>query len=147
MTRQTERELVALGVHPLSSGVTVTVDGVGLTVAEARPEMSLFTYGILIIGGFFCLNLFVAITIDKFFRLRQEYDGSAFQTQAQSEWSEKRRLLGILRPRLPAEEPDNCIRRVCHRVVTHSSFDSAIVICILLNTLTMACQHRGQSAQ
>ena len=56
-------------------------------VAYAHPEVAIYFYAFVIIGSFFAINLFVGVVIDKFSRLRAEYDGSALQTKEQQQWS------------------------------------------------------------
>ena len=55
-------------------------------VAYAHPEVAVFFYAFVIIGSFFAINLFVGVVIDKFSRLRAEFDGSALQTKEQQQW-------------------------------------------------------------
>ena len=57
-------------------------------MAYAHPEVALFFYAFVIVGSFFAINLFVGVVIDKFSRLRGEFDGSALLTEAQQKWYE-----------------------------------------------------------
>ena len=59
---------------------------VGGAVANAHPEVAVFFYAFVIIGSFFAINLFVGVVIDKFSRLRGEFDGSVLQTEHQRQW-------------------------------------------------------------
>jgi hypothetical protein len=56
------------------------------TVPEYRPYIALYFYAFLIIGAFFAINLFIGVVIDKFRRIKDEYEGSAFQTKEQKQW-------------------------------------------------------------
>ena len=75
----------------------------------------------------------------------QEYEGSAFQTREQKQWSDMQRLLRSIKPSLRFEEPDNRLRLLCFRCVTHAWFDMGIMGCILVNTLTMTFEHYDQT--
>ena len=57
-------------------------------MAEAfyREWISVYFYMFIVIGSFFALNLFIGVVIDKFSRLKVEFDGSALQTKAQQQW-------------------------------------------------------------
>ncbi len=51
------------------------------------------------------------------------------------------RLLRAIKPAVQKFEPENPIRRAVFRVITSPKFDQLIMVCILLNTLTMAMEH------
>jgi hypothetical protein len=57
-----------------------------VAVAEHNPAIALYFYAFLIICSFFAINLFVGVVIDKFSRMKEEMDGSAFQTAEQKQW-------------------------------------------------------------
>jgi hypothetical protein len=54
--------------------------------AEAHPEVALFFYAFVIIGGFFAVNLFVGVVVDQFGRMKDEFEGSALLTKDQQQW-------------------------------------------------------------
>ena len=51
------------------------------------------------------------------------------------------RLLRSIKPAVQKFEPHNRIRRAVFQFVTHIRFDQGIMVCIMLNTLTMAMEH------
>ena len=57
-----------------------------LTGAYAHPEASLYFYAYIVVGSFFAINLFVGVVLDKFSRLKSEFDGSALLTVEQQQW-------------------------------------------------------------
>lgn len=61
--------------------------------------------------------------------------------QEQKQWSDMQRLLRAIKPAVQKFEPENPIRRAVFRVITSPKFDQLIMVCILLNTLTMAMEH------
>jgi voltage-dependent calcium channel L type alpha-1D len=58
----------------------------GRPVPEARKYLCLYFFAFVIVGSFLCVNLFVCVVLDKFKRLKAEYDGALFMTQAQQHW-------------------------------------------------------------
>ncbi len=52
-----------------------------LAVAGSNPFIALYFYAFLVIGSFFAINLFIGVVIDKFSRMKEEFEGSAFQTK------------------------------------------------------------------
>ena len=51
------------------------------TVPNSSPYVALYFYAFLVIGSFFAINLFIGVVIDKFSRMKEEFEGSAFQTK------------------------------------------------------------------
>ena len=49
-------------------------------------EVALYFYAFVTIGSFFATNLFVGVVIDKFSRLKCEFDGSVLLTKEQQQW-------------------------------------------------------------
>lgn len=58
----------------------------GVSGAESHPEVALFFYAFVIIGGFFAVNLFVGVVVDQFGRMKDEFEGSALLTKDQQQW-------------------------------------------------------------
>jgi hypothetical protein len=52
-----------------------------VAVAGSNPFIALYFYAFLVIGSFFAINLFIGVVIDKFSRMKEEFEGSAFQTK------------------------------------------------------------------
>ena len=51
---------------------------------DSNPYIALYSYAFLIIGSFFAINLFIGVVIDKFSRMKEEFEGSAFQTKVRA---------------------------------------------------------------
>jgi len=110
--------------------------------------------------------------IDKFSRMKEEFEGSAFQTKEQKQWTDMQRLLrcvcmgvGVchgpsvtafafccltracrsIKPKVQKFEPSDRIRKLVFRVVIHAKFDLVIMIAIMLNTFTMTLEHYNMS--
>ena len=117
------------------------------TAAESNLYVALYMYAFLVIGAFFAVNLFVGVVIDKFNRMKEEYEGSAFQTREQKQWSDMQRLLNSIKPKVQKVKPENIFRRFFFEIVNHPKFDIVIMICIMLNTLTMMMEHYHQTSE
>ena len=116
-------------------------------VSESNTAASAYVYAFLIIGAFFAVNLFVGVVIDKFNRMKGEFEGSAFQTKEQKQWSDLQRLLFAIKPRLHVKEPHNPVLRVMFKLARHPWLEGFIMLCIVLNTLTMMMEHWHQSPE
>jgi hypothetical protein len=61
--------------------------------------------------------------------------------QEQKEWSGILRSLRSIKPMVQKFEPHHPVRKAVFKFVTHTKFDQGIMLCIMLNTLTMAMEH------
>ena len=115
-------------------------------VAYSHPEYAIYFYAFVFIGSFFAINLFVGVIIDKFSRLRAEYDGSALQTEEQQQWTNMQRILQAIQPHVYLEEPEHPVRRVAFRIARHKWFNHFITTCIVVNTVIMCMNHDRESS-
>ena len=102
-----------------------------------------------IVANFFILNLFVGIILDNFAKLSSETgDGSsATMTKAQKMWVED--------PAAPAEHggkgparithPEDPNPRTASRTIERREFEWGIMFIIVVNAVTMACEHYQQT--
>ena len=65
----------------------------------------------------------------------------SFLSQEQKQWSDMQRLLRSITPHVQKFEPHHPVRKAVFKFVTHTKFDQGIMVCIMLNTLTMAMEH------
>ena len=124
----------------------VAINGVDKQpVPENKPGLALYFIIFIVVCSFFTLNLFIGVVIDNFTRLRQEFDGSAFMTEEQRQWTNNQKLIAAVQPKVRLVKPRNVVRRACFVTVKHAWFDPVIMTAILLNTLTMMMQHYDMS--
>merc|ERR1719409_781101 len=110
-------------------------------VFQYVTAMSIFFILFMIVGSFFILNLCVGVIVDNFSRMKDESGGhSILLTETQKQYQDAKRMvdrqnvlfgvrdLHLLPPR----------RRRMYFFVRDPSFESFIMLCILLNTLVMA---------
>ena len=116
-------------------------------VPQSNLYVAIYFYAFLVIGSFFAVNLFVGVVIDKFSRMKEDFNGSAFQTKDQKEWSDMQRLLRSIKPKLKTDRPESCVRAAVYDTTIHPYFDITIMCCIMVNTLTMAMEHYEQSEE
>ena len=126
------------------------VDSTGVDLQPVRGwnrSYSAFFVLFVIVGNFFVLNLFVGAVIDAFNTLQAgSSTGESFaMTQGQQEWVERQKItvklyksLRATRNRTPVKAGKNQRRSLLHCIAVDESFSMFIMVCILLNTLSMA---------
>ena len=114
---------------------------------DNRPEACLYFALIVVLCAFFSLNLIVSVIVDKFNEIKDEKDGSAFQTEEQSLWLSNERNLSRIQLTPTYSAPQHWFRKISFHVVEHPWFDPFIMFCIILNAMTMASDHYGMSTQ
>ena len=116
-------------------------DGTGMII--------LFYILFIIVGAFFVINLFVGVVIDNFNSLKQANDGEAlFMTEEQKEWSNTKKLIHKLKPKVKYDPPESPLRRTAHDILNVTkpcSFDAFIMGCIVANSVIMAMEYHGMS--
>ena len=63
-------------------------------VRDASKGMEMFYVCFIIVGGFFLLNLFVGVTIEKFSSMQEKNKGGIFLTPEQHEWQKVQKIIG-----------------------------------------------------
>lgn len=119
-----------------------TDDGI---VRDNNQWAAVFSILVVIIAGYFSLNLVVSCIADEFAQIRKEKDGSAFMTDGQADWVRTKRVIQKFELEIKAPKPTSFIGTVCYRIVLNPNFDPFITSCIILNTLTMCMRHYGMS--
>ena len=99
------------------------VDAVGpemQPIAFHSPIWALFGVLWIIVGSFFIMNLFVAVVIDRFNRLKAENDGiSALLTPEQQQWIKLQKMMMKVKPKKRLLRPE---RPCCNSCCRDSSF-------------------------
>eukprot|EP00466_Bigelowiella_natans_P004329 jgi/Bigna1/69667/fgenesh1_pg.9_\ len=127
-----------------------SIDAVGVEMQPSRnhaPAWGLFYIIFIFLSSMFAMNLFVAVLIDKFNKLHQQFNGSAFLTEEQRRMKRDSKLAS--RTRLPKNTSPLNHGYLCkyfYRLVGQPNnpefmFESFILTCIGLNALITASQH------
>ena len=131
------------------------VDARGIGAQPIRDTQSAWVWFWMIfmmIGSYLFLNLFVGVTIDKFQQMKASVGEGGqptaiFCSAEQQEWSRVQRVMQKVKPRpVPRPEKGTAAAKL-YIVVSHPWFDRGVMACIMLNTLSMASAHFGQSDQ
>eukprot|EP01130_Rhizamoeba_saxonica_P005167 TRINITY_DN2068_c0_g2_i3.p1 TRINITY_DN2068_c0_g2~~TRINITY_DN2068_c0_g2_i3.p1 ORF type:complete len:1529 (+),score=204.90 TRINITY_DN2068_c0_g2_i3:524-4588(+) len=90
---------VAAGVGAIDvmyNGIDVT--GTNLNpVRNSRPENALYFIVFILVGSFFCMNLFIGAVIDNFSRIKMRVSGRAFLTNKQRQWLSAYNILRVIK--------------------------------------------------
>lgn len=95
----------------------------------------------IFIGSFFFLHLFMGVVFMKFHQSRKEEFSvaSLFLSQNQQFWVEMQKLVIKSTPQHDIiKEPEGSLRRFIYNIATSAKFEIFIIICILLNMISMA---------
>eukprot|EP00759_Apiculatamorpha_spiralis_P047084 PhF_6_TR42990/c0_g1_i1/m.65569/K04857/CACNA1S; voltage-dependent calcium channel L type alpha-1S len=124
------------------------VDAQGVDQAPKRnatPANALYFIVFLIVGGFFLINLFVGVLVDRFSAMKAQGEGSAFMTQAQRNWVLAQKV--VLRTTLvrPIDPPVHPIRTYMFNLAFHPGFEIFFTIVIIVNCIVLASKYEQQS--
>eukprot|EP00760_Papus_ankaliazontas_P017799 PhM_4_TR17385/c3_g1_i2/m.32886 len=114
---------------------------------NARPFMSLYFVVFLVAGGFFLVNLFVGVLVDRFTDMKARGEGSAFMTTAQKKWvlAQKVVFRTSLVPNIDPAPPESCVRYYAQRLALHRHFEAFFTGCILANGVVLSLKYYGES--
>ena len=107
-------------------------------VRDASKGMEMFYVCFIIVGGFFLLNLFVGVTIEKFSSMQEKDKGGVFLTPDQHEWQKVQKIIGSAWPLKDIAPPKGRVRRKMYSVVSSNLFEDFIMAAIFINILFMA---------
>ena len=112
---------------------------------------ALFFISFLLVGAFFVMEIFVAVTVATFNRLR-DANGTGLMTQAQREWALTQAfVMRNVKPERRTKRPShNTSRAKGYDFImpsTNRCFEDGITCCILLNFVVVACTSFGESRQ
>ena len=114
-------------------------------IRDASKGMEMFYVCFIIVGGFFLLNLFVGVTIEKFSSMQEKNKGGVFLTPEQHEWQKVQKIIGSVWPNKEQPPPPGKWRKAMYRVVTSNFFEDFIMTAIFVNILFMAMTKDGMS--
>ena len=92
----------------------------------------------IIVGGFFLLNLFVGVTIEKFSSMQEKDKGGVFLTPDQHEWQKVQKIIGSAWPLKDIPPPKGRVRRKMYSVVSSNFFEDFIMAAIFFITISVA---------
>jgi hypothetical protein len=118
-----------------------TPDDVSLVRNDYNPA-AVYSIVWMFIGSLFAMNLFVAIIVENFNKIKSESDGSATMTQEQLQWVSTMKAVTHQRPARIARPPEGC-RLWLYNLVTSQAFDAFIMGVIVANVAVMACDYWG----
>ncbi|EGR32725.1 hypothetical protein IMG5_072530 [Ichthyophthirius multifiliis] len=104
----------------------------------------------ILIGSFFLVNLFVGVIFFNFNNAQknEKRQSSIFLTEEQSRWIELQQMIIVVKAEFAAnKEPTNQVAKKIYQIVISQYFDSAIMICIILNIISMALSYEGSSIE
>eukprot|EP00755_Sulcionema_specki_P032695 Sspe_Gene.19890::Locus_7276_Transcript_1_1_Confidence_1.000_Length_6714::g.19890::m.19890/K04854/CACNA1G; voltage-dependent calcium channel T type alpha-1G len=121
----------------------------GPTVRDNQQYMALVMVAWIFFGGLGIMNVFVGCVVDYFSCLKTRLDRSALLTRNQMQALRIKKILRHQRAKhkLALMEDSGCIARACFRVCDSRFFQPFVVVCIVLNVLTMATIHYQQTAE
>eukprot|EP00755_Sulcionema_specki_P015465 Sspe_Gene.59469::Locus_32653_Transcript_1_1_Confidence_1.000_Length_6391::g.59469::m.59469 len=115
-------------------------------VTNANPVRCLYFILFVLVGHYFCVNLFVGMLVNGFHSYKEKE--SALLTAKQRNWVRMQKLVSRFslgwRP-LPPSSDWGKWRRRCYIIVEHPWFDKGILLLIALNCVVLATAHYNQS--
>lgn len=102
----------------------------------------MFWYIVMYIAAvpFFLLNLVVGVIIEKF----NQISGRGLLTQEQRMFKDTLLQAMLHDGARPLERPQGAIAGTCYAIVTNESFESVVLMLVVLNSILMATTHYGQ---
>ena len=104
-----------------------------------HPERSIYFVAFVVVGNFFCTNLFVGSLINQF-----NSDMETLQTRSQAKDAAYSRIISLYSIEHIPARPKNIIRAASYDFVLHPYFDKFVLITILLNCAVLGSEHFGQ---
>jgi hypothetical protein len=97
-----------------------------------------FIFGANFLCAFIMLNLPIAVVCDNYNDMKAN-EGTGLLTEEQMEWYEQQKAALRARPVRDdkLKEPSNVMRAFFYHLVQTKKFETTIIICIILNTITM----------
>ena len=136
----------------LEMWLDVMYDGVDARGVDIQPIrdynmwMCIFFVLFIVVGGFFVINLFVGVTIDKFNEMKEKQEGnSMFMTEEQKTWVQIQKLISSAKPSRYPQPPADKGRASVFKFVISDGFDGGIMAAIMVNILFMSMRHVDMS--
>ena len=111
----------------------------------ANPYSALYFIVFLVIGGFFLINLFVGVLVDRFSEMKARGEGSAFMTEDQRNWVLAQKV--VFRTALVPviEPPEHRFRKFFYWICFHPLFEAFFTLVIVVNSVILAARTQHQS--
>lgn len=116
-------------------------------VRDFRPGWVWFFIAFMVVGSFFAVNLFVGVVIDNFNQMKIKHGGNVLLTEEQKEWVRTQEAMLKLQPYVRPPPATNALQQWSQDVIMHPFFEAFIMVCIILNTFTMAIEFWGQPTE
>eukprot|EP00854_Cymbomonas_tetramitiformis_P018035 gene18035-21479_t len=145
-------------VSALDGWAEVLHDAMDATEVDKAPKRDNFPGAFMFLAVFICivafalLNLFIGVVHFQFSRIKMlKQTNDVILTEDQKHWTLIVYTLSRLSAPVLVEAPSGTglvakSRQYVFRMVVHPMFDNLMMLCILLNTLSMACTHYRESA-
>ena len=127
-----------------SFSVYSSPEGPYQAVPFKRPASALYFILVVVLGGFFLLNIIISVVVDSFNRIKNSEDNNALLTSEQVVWVRKRRFLSRFPLKNDLRPPKQTWRHSFHSLVTHPWFEPVILTFILINTVVLMSDHYDQ---
>jgi flagellar basal body-associated protein FliL len=117
-------------------------------IVGQNPQYILLFILLIILICLLFLNLFVGVVCDTFNTEKTKQTNNGLLKEIEKQWIEVQLLAYEAAPVIYIKEQVNdisCFRNFLIRMINHTLFDSFIIMCILLNTLVLACAWYDQS--
>ncbi|XP_078484779.1 sodium channel protein 1 brain-like [Ciona intestinalis] len=116
---------------------------------EASKYYLIYFVIFVLVGSFFILNLIVGVIIESFQKLRKQTDTSsaveALLTDNQKNFYKTMRTMLNRKPKKTISPPRNRWQLRIFNLVTHSRFELAVFLLILMNMITLMMEHYKMS--
>jgi hypothetical protein len=101
----------------------------------------------MLVGSIFLVNLFVGVICMKFNEAQKsENSSNILLTEDQQKWIDFQRMIVGVKAEFQANHaPTNKLRLLCFKLMRSQPFDLFIMLCIVLNILTMAILYEGST--
>ncbi|CAB1112699.1 unnamed protein product [Ectocarpus sp. CCAP 1310/34] len=100
----------------------------------------------MLLGAYLVMNLFVGVIVDNFKKMKaRAEEGGLLVTGHQRLWIKTQLIMRRLRPMKRIQPPPDRLGSLCFRLINFPWFDSAVMVCIVLNTVVLAMKYFGQS--
>uniref|UniRef100_H2ZHJ2 Sodium channel protein n=1 Tax=Ciona savignyi TaxID=51511 RepID=H2ZHJ2_CIOSA len=115
---------------------------------EASKYYLIYFVVFVLVGSFFILNLIVGVIIESFQNLRKQVGTvEALLTDTQKNFYKTMRTMLNRKPKKTISPPSNRWQLKIFNLVTHSKFELAVFLLILMNMITLMMEHYKMSTE
>jgi hypothetical protein len=98
----------------------------------------------MLIGQYFCLQLFIGSITTNFERSRKKLGGLVGMTKAQQEWVQTQLIMKAIKPKVWVLRPKSFVMGILYDVTTHRAFDLFFTVIIILQYVVLSMKYFGQ---